>query len=90
MVGLSWVKAHEGIPGNELPDQQAKLAITSKPPNAAVTVTLVIPRSSVPESASRRARSRPCAASQLAVPRISNVARISKQNFAARQRSYLK
>ncbi|GBN64552.1 hypothetical protein AVEN_202584-1, partial [Araneus ventricosus] len=29
MVDLSWVKAHVGIPGNELADQQAKLAITS-------------------------------------------------------------
>ncbi|GBO32826.1 hypothetical protein AVEN_27170-1 [Araneus ventricosus] len=29
MVGLSWVKAYMGIPGNELADQQAKLAITS-------------------------------------------------------------
>ncbi|GBO15261.1 Putative protein in type-1 retrotransposable element R1DM [Araneus ventricosus] len=29
MVGLSWVKAHVGIPGDELTDQQAKLAITS-------------------------------------------------------------
>ncbi|GBM67803.1 hypothetical protein AVEN_130247-1, partial [Araneus ventricosus] len=28
-VGLSWVKAHVEIPGNELADQQAKLAITS-------------------------------------------------------------
>ncbi|GBM13079.1 hypothetical protein AVEN_101922-1 [Araneus ventricosus] len=29
MVGLSWVKARAGIPGNELADQQAKLTITS-------------------------------------------------------------
>ncbi|GBL77980.1 hypothetical protein AVEN_143302-1 [Araneus ventricosus] len=29
MVGLSWVRVHVGIPGNELTDQQAKLASTS-------------------------------------------------------------
>ncbi|GBM14300.1 hypothetical protein AVEN_128361-1 [Araneus ventricosus] len=29
MVGLSWVKAHVGIPRNELAYQQTKLAITS-------------------------------------------------------------
>ncbi|GBN98468.1 hypothetical protein AVEN_273686-1 [Araneus ventricosus] len=28
LVGLSWVKAHVGIPGNEWADHQAKLAIT--------------------------------------------------------------
>ncbi|GBM59032.1 hypothetical protein AVEN_27651-1 [Araneus ventricosus] len=28
-VGLSWIKAHVGIPGNDLADQQAKLAITT-------------------------------------------------------------
>ncbi|GBL55186.1 hypothetical protein AVEN_197090-1, partial [Araneus ventricosus] len=28
LVGLSWVKAHVGIPRNEWADQQAKLAIT--------------------------------------------------------------
>ncbi|GBM89866.1 hypothetical protein AVEN_111816-1 [Araneus ventricosus] len=27
-VGLSWVKAHAGIPGNDLADQNAKIAIT--------------------------------------------------------------
>ncbi|GBO39149.1 Putative protein in type-1 retrotransposable element R1DM [Araneus ventricosus] len=29
LVGLSWVKAHAGIPGNEWADQQAKQAISS-------------------------------------------------------------
>ncbi|GBM01274.1 Putative protein in type-1 retrotransposable element R1DM [Araneus ventricosus] len=29
MLGLSWVKAHVGIPRNELADQQAKLVMTS-------------------------------------------------------------
>ncbi|GBN10861.1 hypothetical protein AVEN_81793-1 [Araneus ventricosus] len=29
LVGLSWVKAHIGIQGNELADQQAKLATTT-------------------------------------------------------------
>ncbi|GBM13953.1 hypothetical protein AVEN_136150-1 [Araneus ventricosus] len=29
LVGLSWVKAHVGIPGNEWADQQAKRAITT-------------------------------------------------------------
>ncbi|GBN21769.1 hypothetical protein AVEN_155631-1 [Araneus ventricosus] len=29
MVDLSWIKAHVGIPGNELGDQQARLDITS-------------------------------------------------------------
>ncbi|GBM72555.1 hypothetical protein AVEN_274926-1 [Araneus ventricosus] len=28
LVGLSWVKAHVGIPGNEWADQHAKLAIS--------------------------------------------------------------
>ncbi|GBM71994.1 hypothetical protein AVEN_167730-1 [Araneus ventricosus] len=30
MVGLSWEKAHAGIPGNELADQQSKLVVTSE------------------------------------------------------------
>ncbi|GBM97322.1 hypothetical protein AVEN_27081-1 [Araneus ventricosus] len=38
LVGLSWVKAHVGIPGNEWADQQAKLAIS-------VGEELEIPRS---------------------------------------------